>query len=100
MEKSDFQKKIEVLSQKSSREILRILGDETKTVKEVFEEIQSSSSSLKYRESVYKALERLTEVDLVEKIEKENSVKYRAKYSTIKADFLEGELELEGDDSK
>jgi len=96
MNKSNFQEKIEVLSQESSREILRVLGEETKTVKEVFEEMQNSSSSLKYRESVYKALERLTEVHLVEKIEKENSVKYRARYSTIQADLLEEKLELEG----
>jgi len=94
MKKPDFQDTIEVLSQESAREILRILGDETKTVKNVFEEMQKSSHSLKYRESVFKSLERMVEVGLVEKIKEENRVRYRSFYSQIKADLIEENLNL------
>jgi len=95
MKESNFQEVIEVLSQESSREILRVLGDECKTLREVFEETQESSNSLKYRESVYKVLEKLNDVGLVEKIRKGNSVEYRRVYSGIEADFLKEELDLE-----
>ena len=95
MKEPDFQEVIEVLSQESSREILRVLGNESKTLREVFEETQETSNSLKYRESVYKVLEKLNEVGLVEKIREGNSVEYRRVYSDIEADFLEEELNLE-----
>ena len=95
MKEPDFQEVIEVLSQESSREILRVLGDETKTLREVFEETQETSNSLKYRESVYKVLEKLNEVGLVEKIRDGKSVEYRRVYSDIEADFLGEELGLE-----
>jgi len=95
MKEPDFQEVIEVLSQESSREILRVLGDEAKTLREVFEETQGTSNSLKYRESVYKVLEKLNDVDLVEKIREGNSVEYRRIYSDIEADFLKEELDLE-----
>ena len=94
MKEPDFQEVIKVLSQESSREILRVLGNESKTLREVFEETQETSNSLKYRESVYKVLEKLNEVGLVEKIREGNSVEYRRVYSDIEADFLKEELEL------
>ncbi len=95
MKEPDFQEVIKVLSQESSREILRVLGNESKTLREVFEETQETSNSLKYRESVYKVLEKLNEVGLVEKIREGNSVEYRRVYSDIEADFLKEELDLE-----
>jgi len=95
MKEPDFQEVIEVLSQESSREILRVLGNESKTLREVFEETQETSNSLKYRESVYKVLEKMNDVGLVEKIREGNSVEYRAIYSNIDADFLKEELDLE-----
>lgn len=95
MKKPDFQEAIEVLSQESAREVLRILDDDGKTLREVFEEIQNTSNSLKYRESVYKVLEKLSETGLVKKIREGNSVRYRAIYSEIQADFLEEELKVQ-----
>jgi len=95
MKEPDFQEVIEVLSQESSREILRVLGNESKTLREVFEETQETSNSLKYRESVYKVLEKLNEVGLVKKIREGNSVEYRRIYSDIEANFLEEKLDLE-----
>jgi len=94
MKEPDFQDTIEVLSQESAREILRILGDEIKTVKDVFEEMQKSSHPLKYRESVFKSLERMVEAGLVEKIKEENRVRYKSNYSKIKADLIEENLNL------
>jgi len=94
MTEPDFQEVIEVLSEKSSREILRVLGSERKTLREVFEGMQETSNSLKYRESVYKVLEKLNNVGLVEKIREGNSVEYRAIFSYIEADFLEEKLNL------
>jgi len=95
MKEPDFQEVIEVLSQESSREILRALGNESKTLREIFEGTQETSNSLKYRESVYKVLEKLNDVGLVEKIREGNSVEYRRIYSDIEADFLKEELDLE-----
>ena len=95
MKEPDFQEVIKVLSQESSREILRVLGNESKTLREVFEETQETSNSLKYRESVYKVLEKLNEVGLVEKIREGNSVEYRARYYRIKADLIGENLKLE-----
>jgi len=94
MKKPDFQDTIEVLSQESAREILRILDDESKSVKEVFEEMKNSPSSLKYRESVFKSLERMVEAGLVEKIKEENRVRYLSLYSEINADLMRGSLDL------
>ena len=95
MKEPDFQEVIEVLSQESSREILRVLGNESKTLREVFEETQETSNSLKYRESVYKVLEKLNEVGLVEKIRDGNSVEYRRVYSDIEADLIDENLKFE-----
>ena len=99
MVEPDFQETIEVLSQETAREVLKILDNDTKSVREVFEEIQNTSKSLKYRESVYKVLENLTEVGLVKKIREGNSVRYRSKYYAIQADLLEEKLKLERGDS-
>lgn len=95
MQKPDFQKTIEVLSHESAREILRILGNETKTVKEIFDVIKNTSSILKNRESVFKSLEKMVEAGLVEKIRDENRVWYRSLYTEIKLDLIYEKLYLE-----
>ncbi len=93
MQKPDFQKTIEVLSQESAREILRILGDETKTVREIFEVIKNTSSILKNRVSVFKSLEKMVDAGLVEKIRERKRVFYRSNFTEIKADMIRDELQ-------
>ena len=60
---------LELISEVDRRKILRVLAEEPKTVKdkEVAEALRKSYSiNLKYRKSVFKALERLVEADLAE----------------------------------
>lgn len=74
---------LRLLSIKTNRIILSVL-DEPKTSMEVFKEIKNKSE-VKNRESVYKALEKLKKVSLVEKNynDKENTLYYRRKYNKI-----------------
>lgn len=95
MSQLDFNKIVKVLSRKSSRAILRSILNDFKTVKQIREELEGTEASLKYRESVYKALEKLVSTGLVEKIQSDGGVKYRSHYSDISADFLNEELKLE-----
>ena len=89
-----IEKVVKALNSETRRKILRILTEEPKTVKEVAEALRKSYSiNLKYRESVFKALERLVEADLVEKhYEKEKRVVYKLKKREIIVDLTEEEV--------
>lgn len=91
----EFDKVVKILSQKSGRAILRSILNRSKTFKEVHQDLRGTDSSLKYRESVYKALERLVSAGLVEKIREDQSVRYRSRYSRISADFVAENLNFE-----
>ena len=49
------------------RKILQILALRSMTSKEVFEQLGKEDFQIKYRETVYRALEKLVNADLVEK---------------------------------
>lgn len=94
MAQPDFDETVNVLSLKSARVILRSILKSPKTVGEVHYELRDSRASLEYRESVYKALERLVSAGLVEKIHEGRRVRYRSLYSKISADFVREKLDL------
>ncbi|KXB01670.1 hypothetical protein AKJ44_02255 [candidate division MSBL1 archaeon SCGC-AAA261F17] len=96
MARPKFDEAVDVLSLKSARAILRSILRDSKTVREVHEELENLNASLEYRESVYKALERLVAAGLVEKIRDGRSVKYGSRYSEVSADFVREKLSLEG----
>ncbi|KXA91788.1 hypothetical protein AKJ63_00920 [candidate division MSBL1 archaeon SCGC-AAA259D18] len=94
MSRLNFDEVVDVLSLKSGRAIFRSILNDAKTVKEVQEDLEESEVSLKYRESVYKALERLVSAGLVKKMRDGRTVKYKSRYSGISADFVEENLGL------
>ncbi|RLG33908.1 hypothetical protein DRN97_03855 [Methanosarcinales archaeon] len=89
-----IEKVVKALNSETRRKILRILAEEPKTVKEVAETLRKSYSiNLEYRESVFKALERLVEAELVEKHhEKGRGVVYKLKKKEIIVDLTEEEV--------
>ncbi len=60
-------KVISALDSDFRRQILRILSKEPLTVVQVLEELRRSNQQLKYRETVYRALEKLLDAGLVDK---------------------------------
>ena len=91
----DFEKVIQILSLKTRREILRTIVSRPKTLMEIYEELQERKSTpIKYRESVYKALEKLVSVGLVEKTYDKRIVRYKSKFSKIVADLINEKLRL------
>lgn len=90
----NIEKTIKALNSKTRREILKILAKEPKTVKEVHKILKSNINiDLKYRESVFKALEKLVDADLVEKYyEKDKGILYKLKKKQIIIDLTEGKV--------
>jgi Fe2+ or Zn2+ uptake regulation protein len=95
MTQVNFNKVIQTLSLKTRREILRTIADRPKTLMEIYDELREKKTApIKYRESVYKALEKLVSVGLVEKIYEKRTVRYKSKFSKIVADLINEKLRL------
>ena len=73
---------------------MRTIIARPKTLMEIYEELKKKNIPIKYRESVYKALEKLILVGLVEKIYGKRTVLYKSKFSKINADLVSGKIEL------
>ena len=58
---------VSALSSPTRREMIRVLATYPMTTKQVSEQLTKKGLSLKYRESVYKGLEKLVDAGLVEK---------------------------------
>jgi len=86
---------VKALSSRTRRKILKILSDDSKNVKEISIELREQySTNLKYRESVFKALEKLVEANLVEKFyEKDKGIAYRLKRKKITIDLIKEKVE-------
>jgi Fe2+ or Zn2+ uptake regulation protein len=67
MQKIDLDKMLTALNIPARKALVQLLITEPKTVKELFKELPSKGISLKYRDSVYKNLEKLVDSGLVEK---------------------------------
>ena len=81
---------LSTLNSATRREVLRIIAMEPKNVKEVFAALTQRGLKLKYRESVYKALQNLVDSGLVDKSYKENKgICYRLLVRKIELDLVE-----------
>jgi Fe2+ or Zn2+ uptake regulation protein len=94
MVQPSFDKVVKVFVSKGARVVLRAIIDRPKTVMEVHNELKNKSISLKYRESVYKALERLVSAGLAEKIRDNKTIRYKSRFSKIMIDLLQEKLNL------
>lgn len=90
----DFNKVIQILSLKTRREILRTIVARPKTLMEIYEELKKKNIPIKYRESVYKALEKLVSVGLVDKTYEKRTVRYKSKFSKINVDLISEKIKL------
>lgn len=63
----DIEKVVAALNSDLRREILKIIAGQTMTVVEVLKELNKRGLEVRYRESVYRALEKLLEAGLVQK---------------------------------
>lgn len=94
MSTMDFNKVIQALSLRTRREILRVIADRPKTLIQIYKELKNKNIPIKYRESVYKSLERLISVGLVEKVYEKRTVLYKSRFSKIKVDLVSEKIEL------
>jgi len=87
----DIRKIIAALDSDMRIEILKILADSPKTVSEVLTNLHKKDVEVKYRETVYRALEKLVDAGLVEKYyEKEKGLCYKILMNHITIDLTKG----------
>lgn len=87
----DIRKIIAALDSDMRIEILKILADSPKTVSEVLSNLHKRDIEVKYRETVYRALEKLVDAGLVEKYyEKEKGLCYKILMDRITIDLTKG----------
>ena len=80
----DITKVISALNSELRREILKILAEKPYTVLEVQSRLKRKGFDVKYRETVYRALEKLVDAELVEKFYvKEKGLCYRLSLTRI-----------------
>lgn len=90
----EAEKVIKALNSRTRRKILKILSNGPKNVKEISKLLREEYNvNIRYRESVFKALEKLVEADIVEKFyEKNKGILYRLKRRKITIDLVEEEV--------
>jgi len=89
-------KVISALNSELRREILKIISKEPMPVIQVLEELKKKGYTMKYRESVYRALEKLVDSELAEKCYiKEKGLCYKLKVKIVKIDLSKGEIEIQ-----
>jgi Fe2+ or Zn2+ uptake regulation protein len=87
---------ISALNSEPRREILKIISKEPMPVIQVFEELKKKGHVVKYRESIYRALEKLVDSGLVEKCYiKDKGLCYKLKVKIVKIDLIKGEVEAQ-----
>ncbi|MGB9718729.1 MAG: ArsR/SmtB family transcription factor [Thermoproteota archaeon] len=89
-------KVISALNSEMRREILKIISEEPMTVIQVLEELKRRRFEVKYRETVYRALEKLLDAGLVEKYyDQEKGLCYRIKAKLIAIDLANSTIETQ-----
>jgi len=92
----EIDKVIAALNSKLRREILSIVSKQPMPVIQVLKELKKRRFKVKYRETVYRALEKLVNSGLVEKCYiKEKGICYKLKVKIIKIDLIKGEIETQ-----
>lgn len=90
----EIDKVISALNSTMRREILKIISEEPMTVIQVLEELRRRNFEVKYRETVYRALEKLLDAGLVEKYYyREKGLCYRMKVKLITVDLSKSTIE-------
>lgn len=91
----DFKKVISALNSNTRQQIIKILDRGPATVAEIFQEIKKNQRvSITYRESIYRALEKMVDANLVEKYyEKDRGICYKLLTRKIKLDLVKGTAE-------
>lgn len=91
----DIAKVISALNSELRREILKILAEKPYTVLEVQDELKTRGFNVKYRETVYRALEKLVDAGLVEKYYvKEKGICYKLSLTCIIIGVTKESLDL------
>jgi len=90
----DMRRIIQALDSETRLEIIKILGKGPSSVAEIFQEIKIKKAGVSYRESVYRALEKLVSAGLVDKYyDKEKGICYKLLMTKIKFDLLNETVE-------
>ena len=91
-----FDKVVSALNSKLRREIIKLLNESSLTVTEIFKEINKKNEyHVKYRESIYRAVEKLVDAGLVTKYydTEKKAICYRLAVKTIKLNLIEDRVE-------
>lgn len=89
----DIKKVIAALNSDLRREILKIIAGQAMTVVEVLGELNKRGLEIKYRESVYRSLEKLLDAGLVEKYYvKEKGLCYKVSVANLTIDLTKGAI--------
>ena len=82
------------LSSETRLQILKILASGPKSIKEVKKALNAAGVGIKYRESVYKALEKLVSTGLVKKFYDihDKKIKYSLAVRRIEIDLSSGKI--------
>lgn len=85
----DLKKVIPALYSETRRKILTILAEGPMTVQETLYKLNQLGFKIKYRESIYRALEKLVNAELVEKFyDREKGICYRLSVRRIEIDLI------------
>ena len=93
---STFDKVISALNSKLRREIIKLLNKGPLTVAEIFKEISKKDEyNIKYRESIYRAVEKLVDAGLVKKYydTEKKAICYKLTVKIIRLNLIEGRVE-------
>jgi len=91
----DIAKIISALNSELRREILKILAEKPYTVLEVRDKLKTKGMDVKYRETIYRALEKLVDAGLVEKYYvKERGLCYKLSLTRIEIKITTKSLDL------
>jgi len=91
----DIAKIISALNSDLRREILKILAERPYTVLEVLNKLKKKGFDVKYRETVYRASEKLVDAELVEKFyAKEKGLCYKLSLTRITIEITKESLDI------
>jgi len=91
----DIAKVISALNSDLRRKILKVLAENTYTVLGVLNKLKSKGLDVKHRETVYRALEKLVEAELVEKFyAKDTGLCYKLSLTRITVEIRKEFLDI------
>lgn len=94
----DSAKVIAALDSSTRRSIISIIGDDKLKLDEIFKKLDKKDSGVKYRETVYRATEKLVDAGIVEKFyNNQKSVCYKVAVKKIEIDLVKSKIRDCGD---